>query len=95
MNMDELKKKKEKLMNMRTNLQKELNEINEQILNVDFKIIQECGKTTGHEFVTERELRPPPLPPLSVPPIQATFKANFGGKVWRKSGLGGGVSGGM
>lgn len=54
--MDELKKKKEKLMNMRTNLQKELNEINEQILNVDFKIIQECGKTTGHEFVTEREL---------------------------------------
>jgi hypothetical protein len=53
--MNELKNKQKELIKSKTAIQKKLNDINEQLLNVNFKIIEECGKTTGHEFVTERE----------------------------------------
>ena len=33
-----------------------INDIDEKLLNNRFRIIEECGKTTGHEFITEREL---------------------------------------
>lgn len=54
--MDELKNKQKELRKLKTAIQKKLNDIDEQLLNVKFKIIEECGKTTGHDFVTEREI---------------------------------------
>ena len=54
--MDELKKKQQELLKLKTELLQKINDIDEQLLNNRFRIIEECGKTTGHEFVTEREL---------------------------------------
>jgi len=54
--MDELKKKQQELLKLKTELLQKINDIDEKLLNNRFRIIEECGKTTGHEFVTEREL---------------------------------------
>lgn len=54
--MDELKKKQQELLKLKTELLQKINDIDEQLLNTRFRIIEECGKTTGHEFITEREL---------------------------------------
>lgn len=54
--MDELKKQQQELKELKRMLQEKINNIEEKLLNIRFKMIQECGKTTGHEFITEREL---------------------------------------
>jgi len=54
--MEELKKKQQELLKLKTELLQKINDIDEKLLNNRFRIIEECGKTTGHEFVTEREL---------------------------------------
>lgn len=54
--MEELKKKQQELLKLKSELLQKINDIDEKLLNNRFRIIEECGKTTGHEFVTEREL---------------------------------------
>jgi hypothetical protein len=54
--MDELKKQQQELKELKRVLQAKINDADEQLLNIKFRMIQECGKTTGHEFITEREL---------------------------------------
>ena len=54
--MEELKKKQQELLKLKTELLQKINDIDEKLLNNRFRIIEECGKTTGHEFITEREL---------------------------------------
>tara|TARA_Y100000816_G_C25731673_1_gene385309 strand:+ start:347 stop:562 length:216 start_codon:yes stop_codon:yes gene_type:complete len=56
--MDKLKEEKKLLEEEKHNLSKQLQYVNEKILNIEFKIIDLCGKTTGHDFVTEREIGP-------------------------------------
>ena len=53
--MEKLKKQQE-LLKLKSELLQKINDIDEKLLNNRFRIIEECGKTTGHEFVTEKEL---------------------------------------
>lgn len=53
--MEKLKNIEEELLQQKKELQKKLHELDESILNIQFKIIEKCGEI-GHDFVTEREL---------------------------------------
>ena len=53
--MEKLKNTEEELLLQKTELQKKLYELDESILNLQFKIMEKCSEL-GHDYVTEREL---------------------------------------
>ena len=45
--MEELKKKQQELLILKTKLLRKINDIDEQLLNTRFRIIEECGIVGG------------------------------------------------
>jgi RNA polymerase-binding transcription factor DksA len=56
--MEQLEQEKKKLLFLKTNISKYLNDVNSKIENVQQNIYTHCKKTTGHKIIREREQGP-------------------------------------